>query len=136
MRVFHAKVLRTAVSTADLGLPSPNSLRLLLLTVSSLFLLFRGKFLLLLSLVVICALLHGSRRNILLSNMADLPGGLELLLILFPKVNETAEVTGIFKGFLDILEDLGSDATPMTPRTVVREVRSFNWNGLHERRIQ
>ena len=68
--------------------------------------------------------------------MADLPGGLELLLILALKIFETVEVIGIIKGFLGILEDLGSDATPVTPRTAVEEVRSFNWNGVHERRIQ
>lgn len=51
--------------------------------------------------------------------MADLPGSLELLLILFVEILETVEIFGILKGFLDVFDNLGSDTAPMTPRTVV-----------------
>jgi hypothetical protein len=71
----------------------------------------------------------GSRRNVLLSYMANLPGSLELLLILFLEVLETIEVFCALEGFLDVLNDLGSDATPMTPRTAIGIVRSSNGRG-------
>jgi hypothetical protein len=51
--------------------------------------------------------------------MTCLPGGFEFLLILFIKVVETIKVFCAIKGFLGILNELGSDATPMTPRTIV-----------------
>jgi len=61
--------------------------------------------------------------------MTDLPGSPELVLILFAKLLETVEVFRTLKGFLDVLDDLGSDATPMTPRAVVGSVRSSNKHG-------
>ena len=56
--------------------------------------------------------------------MAGIPGSLELLLILFIELLETVELFNILKAFLDIFDDLGSDAAPMTPRTVVGGISS------------
>jgi len=81
--------------------------------------------------------LLGSRRNVLLSYVTDLPGSLEFLLILFTEILETVEIFGILIAFLDIFNDLGGDAAPMTPRTVVGSVRSWNGRGtIDEKRIQ
>ena len=44
---------------------------------------------------------------------------MKLLLILVLKIVKTIKVFCIIEGFLDILDDFGSDATPMTPCTVV-----------------
>ena len=56
--------------------------------------------------------------------MAGLPGGLELLLVLFNELLETVEVFDVFKGFLDVFDYLGSDAAPVTPCAVVGNVSS------------
>ena len=118
---------RRAVNTTDLGLPSPRLLGFLLLLslplVFSLLLLLGGTLLRLLFLAIV---LLGSRRNVLVGYMADLPGSLELLLILFNEILETIEIFGILKGFLDVFDDLGSDTAPVTPRTVVGSVSSWD----------
>jgi len=116
----------------DLGFPSPSLLGFLLLflIVFSFFLLFRGAFLWLFFLLLVTgALLPGSGRNIIVSYMAGLPGSLDFLLVLFLEVLKTVQAVGVRNGFLDVLYDLGSDATPMTPRAVVGNVRSFNRYG-------
>lgn len=100
-----------------LGLPSSRLFRffLLFIIVIGRFLpLSRGTLLRLLFLIIVVRLL-GSRRDILLSYMSHLPGGLELLLIFVFKLVETVKVLRAFEGFLDIFNYLGSDAAPMTP---------------------
>ena len=123
-------VTKGTVTAADLGLPSSGLLRLLLflLLLVNFFLLFGGALLWLLFLDIIVRLL-GSRRNVLLSYVADFPGSLELLLILFLETLETVKVFDVLKGFLGVLDDLGSDTTPMTPYTAVGNVRLINWLG-------
>ena len=114
------------VNVADLGLPSPCLLGFLLLSlpiVFSLLLLLGSTLLWLLFLAIF---LLGSRRDVLLSYMADLPGSLELLLILFIEVLKTVEFFDILQAVLRVFDYLGSDAAPMTPRTVVRGVSSWN----------
>ena len=56
--------------------------------------------------------------------MADLPGGLELLLVLFGELLETVEVFDVFKAVLDVFDYLGSDTAPVTPCAVVGNVSS------------
>jgi len=58
--------------------------------------------------------------------MTDLPGSLELLLILFTEILEAIKIFSILKAFLDVFDDLGSDAAPMTPRTVVGSIGSWH----------
>ena len=77
------------MTAANLGPPSPRPPRLLIFfIVVSFFLLFRGTLLWYLLLTITIRLI-GSRRNIVISYMAGLPGSLELLLIIFPKFLET-----------------------------------------------
>ena len=65
--------------------------------------------------------------------MTDLPGGIKLLLILVFEIIKTIKVLCALEGFLDILDNLGSDATPMTPGAVVGTVRLQMCIG-HDRR--
>jgi len=111
------------VDATDLGLPSPR-LPWFLLSLPLIFsLLLCG---VLLQLPFLAIFLLDSRRNVLLSYVTDLPGSLEFPLILFTEILKTVEIFGILRAFLDIFDDLGSDAAPMTPCTVVGSVRSWD----------
>ena len=102
-----------------LGLLSPRLLRLLFLfLLLSLFLPLGSALLWFFFLLLIVSLL-GRRGNVLLSYMTGLPGNLEFFFVFIVKVIETVEFVWSLEAFLDILDDFGSDATPMTPRTVV-----------------
>lgn len=121
-----------------LGFPPSCLLGFLLFfsIVFGLFLPLRGTLLGLLFLVIIVRLL-GSRRNVILSYMADLPGSIEFFFIHIIKLVETIEVLCALEGLLDILDDLGSDATPMTPRAVVGTLDLQRiQDATDERRIQ
>ena len=123
------------MNAADLGLPSSGLLRFLLLFFSvlvSFFLLFGGALLWLLFLVIFIRLL-GSWRDVLLSYVAGLPGSLELFLIFFLETLEAVQIFDVLEGFLDVLDDLWSDTTPMTPHAAVGSVRLFNQREQHIR---
>ena len=70
--------------------------------------------------------------------MTGLPGNLEFFFVFIVKVIETVEFVWSLEAFLDILDDFGSDATPMTPRTVVGTLECLKGGGItvDERRIQ
>jgi hypothetical protein len=113
------------MNMTDLRLPSPRLLWFLLSCllpfVFSFLPLFGGALLGLLFLIIVFL---GRRRDVFLSYVAGIPGGMELLLILVIELFETVEIFGTLEAFLHIFNDFGSDTTPMTPCTVVGSVSS------------
>lgn len=119
----------TITDTAYLRLLPLRFLRFLFLfiVVIILFPFLRGTLLRFLSLLLIAQLLGGGW-DVLLSYVTRLPGSLELLFILVTEVIETIELLRALKGSFGILDDLGSDAPPVTPRTIFWNVRSPDRN--------